>query len=392
MQFRVFHNLLSPDDIEKIASLVNKKIAKPIHGERRKMQKLIKILSPDALVWLKQKAQIKEPVFEKFTSLLDCSLIWTSENAPSQEWHMDSLEKFLVINIILESENATEFLDVPFIDNEQWNKDEKQTHFDYPIVWKKSSSVLKPRVQPGDAICFWSNTIHRGPATGKNEKRASLYMTFGQPSQTRITTDFAFPNWSWFDHQFYQLDKNKRSAEELDYLLSHEQLVDELYPLEWFGNAVRQTVHDEMDKRHKYVAQFPANANLYDVLWDEDHQYYLCQVTKEGTLFKLKYFPTQPSQKSSQQSSHFEETMSEKSWLQVKKIHIDSCSIQTLNIGGFEIMKDEETQPKKYTVYPFSHRVIVTSLLYREMMVPVHISCGSNQRLELHSRTLFFLN
>lgn len=153
----------------------------------------------------------------------------------AQSWHLDSIKKFAVAALVLRGGHATEFpvgrysdfsegVDVAKLDGwmDFFRRDgfetdpgreaesvEEHEHFvhhlttsklttgPYKCDWTKLKVAPVPQALPGFATTFWSNKVHRGPATAKGEERLVLFCTWLPPgmvqaSATDSETDYSF--------------------------------------------------------------------------------------------------------------------------------------------------------------------------------------------------------
>ncbi len=337
------------------------KKAGEIHGEYRYMQKLIPNYAKWAheiadKVWMELKMENCP-----FTQLHDCSIIFVKPGAAAQSWHMDALNKFLVVNVLVNSDNGTEFLDLPYAVREQNIAD----RFDYPSNWILGSKnqFVKPSVAVGDAIVFWSNVIHRGPSTMEEKNtRISLYLTFKKPRQS-VTTDFAYPNWAWFDARFAGPNKpNRRGSQEIEFLRNNQEYL-ELFPDSWFEIDVYGSVTRQVKEREQQALTFPECLNLVDVKWPKTDKFYLCQysITEKGE-FALRYFATADFPRESW------EYLSPAEFRKLEKKFITNDNWCQLDIAGCQVGKStaeelKQRHPKSVSrtiqCYPFSSRILL---------------------------------
>mmetsp|Transcript_15544 Transcript_15544/g.35714 ORF Transcript_15544/g.35714 Transcript_15544/m.35714 type:complete len:219 (-) Transcript_15544:141-797(-) len=156
-----------------------------------------------------------------------------SKARAAQSWHLDSIKKFAVAALVLRGAHATEFPTGPYsdfsagMDAEKlerwmhfWRRDgfstdpgreaesvEEHEHFTHHLTkaklttgayrcdWAKLEVAPAPRASPGFATTFWSNKVHRGPATGKSEERLVLFCTWLPPGMARAAeseTDYSY--------------------------------------------------------------------------------------------------------------------------------------------------------------------------------------------------------
>ena len=150
-----------------------------------------------------------------------------------QAWHLDSIKKFAVAALVLRGGHPTEFPAGPYSDFSEgvcasklegymrfWRTDgfdtepgreaesvEEHEHFTHHLAaaglttgayrcdWDKLEVAPYPRASPGFATTFWSNKVHRGPATGRGEERLVLFCTWlppGMPQAAESETDYTF--------------------------------------------------------------------------------------------------------------------------------------------------------------------------------------------------------
>lgn len=150
-----------------------------------------------------------------------------------QTWHLDSIKKFAVAALVLRGAHATEFPKGAYSDfsagvapskleewMQFWRTDsfdtdpgreaesvEEHEHFTrhlteaqlttgaYKCEWTKLEVAPAPTAAPGFATTFWSNKVHRGPATAKGEERLVLFCTWLPPGMARKTeseTDYSY--------------------------------------------------------------------------------------------------------------------------------------------------------------------------------------------------------
>lgn len=348
---QIWQKFLLKKEVQDILIIISKlkKNASVIHGDNRKMLKLIKNLSA-----LKIDLPSRACLFSNqdnnidFNKLIDCSIIWTEPKTKEQVWHMDALKRFAVVNVILTSDIPTEFLDVQYINKNQDSKD-----FDYPLKWplnKKQNLEIKS----GDAIFFWSNMIHRGPANINNEDRISLYLTFALKGQKQqITTDFAFPNWAWIDSKFENSTTLKRSHFQIDFIIMNDLL--DLYPLNWHNDNIHENVSMQVQERQKFISTFPI-AKKYFLLFWSDSQFYLTKIEiDKNENVCIHYYPTLKHPKAT-----FEKITLEK-FNTLEKIEINIDNLQELQ--GFSLYTQKGYTEKKITdqkciFYSFSHLVL----------------------------------
>ncbi len=333
---QIWQNFLSQAEVQSVVSIVSKlkKNAHLIHGEKRRMLKLIKGVESLKLDFQKKSKTFSTSEEIDFSKLIDCSIIWTEKNATPQVWHMDAIERFAVLNIILTTDIPTEFLNIPK------QNDEK---FEYPLNWNLHSSIFPIKIKSGDGIFFWSNEIHRGPANGE-EERISLYLTFPLfRSSSSPTTDFAYPNWAWIDSKFNKSTTLKRTYNQIDFILKNNLLC--LYPIDWHGSNVYQSVENQIDERKSFIASFPP-LNLFLVEYEDI--FYLANIKLKQTIVEICYYPTCTF------NSNYIEKIDLHSWELIKKIRIDVSNLDLYQ--GYSLKpKENYIQKKVHTVYLFSH-------------------------------------
>jgi len=148
-------------------------------------------------------------------------------------WHLDALKRFAVAALVLRGGHATEFpvgrysdfsagVDSSTLD--EWTaafkhdgsqadegrhaeSTEELAHFTHHLTtaglvtgasaanWTKLERAPVPRATAGFATFFWSNKVHRGPATREGEERLVLFCTWLPPSMARATeseTDYSY--------------------------------------------------------------------------------------------------------------------------------------------------------------------------------------------------------
>lgn len=367
--FEIHRNLLSCSEttLQLMEQLSQK--AEVIHGEKRRMFKLMKthpLLTRTFAQTIQNKLKTND-LFKPYTKLQDCSVLYAEHHVQPQVWHMDSLEKFLVINVALSKKaKCTEFLHLPYVDKDQ----NVALAFDYPCHWEQAAEGKKystPLLQCGDAVVFWSNCIHRGPET--HENRTMLYLTFKKPNQRGTTTDFTYPNWAWLDARFASNDSVlRRSPREVEFLQNNQDLVDELFPEMWFSEPVRESVHKQILERQENNKLFPEHVSLYDVKWS-DNKYYLAKIhSQTKKQVTLKYYATKDFPHISY------ETLSLSDWSRMPKTHITKQNIEDLELGGY-MSKPSGVQ---MLVFPFTHRIKIDNPDNWEIIYPRRIVSTSH--------------
>ncbi len=337
---QVWQNFLSQDEISSTLFIIQnlKKKAHVIHGEKRSMLKLIKNMKI-----LKLSIQSKANMFSQrneidFEHPIDCSIIWTDKHASPQVWHMDAIENFAVLNIILTTNIPTEFLDSNAND---------ENKFEYPLNWN-CLKTLQLNIKPGDGIFFWSNMIHRGPGT-LDQERISLYLTFPIKEnfiQKNLTTDFAYPNWAWIDSKFENATTLKRSFYQIDFIIKNNLL--DLYPLDWHGDKVFDSVSNQINERIKYIENYPP-LNIY--LIEFEKEFYLTRVTSFKTFIEVFYYPTIKYPK------EFIEQIKLEKWQYINKIQINENNLN--DYQGYSLTPKKNYQLKtNILIYLFSHLVL----------------------------------
>ena len=338
---QVWQNFLTQEEISSLLVIVSKlkKHASVIHGEKRCMLKLIKKIS-----LLKLNIQSKAEIFSNaesnidFKNPIDCSIIWTEKNASPQVWHMDAIERFAVLNIVLTTNIPTEFLDIQ----------KTEDKFEYPLQWNLSQ-CLALKIKPGDGIFFWSNMIHRGPGTLK-EERISLYLTFPfKNSKNSITTDFAYPNWAWIDSKFENSLTLKRSFYQIDFIISNHLL--DLYPKNWHGDNIFQSVANQMEERKNYIQNYPPK-NTY--LVEFETTFYLANIVFNNIGVEIHYYPTV------KYPQKFIEKMKFEKWEKINKILIDEKNMDEYQ-GYSSTYKKNYIKKENILIYLFSHLVLKES-------------------------------
>jgi len=261
------------------------KYANVIHGEERKMYKLIQ--DSEFLHLFSRPLQHLQDVFQQ-SQIIDCSFIWTHSHAKEQVWHMDSLDSFYVCNVLINSNIPTEFLNVEY----------KKNCFQYDMQWPTDP---KPplKVEAGDAICFMSDTIHRGPCNTSSETRLTLYLTFAN-TRKKLTTDYTYPNWAWIDAQFEGSKPLKRSDRQIDFFIANPHLVT-LYPLLWFEDPIRESIALQIQSRLTFMKkQFPHG--MYWIEWEKE--WYLAHTRIEDNQVVCHYYVDQSIETMSQHDFH----------------------------------------------------------------------------------------
>ena len=147
----------------------------------------------------------------------------------AQSWHLDALKKFAVAALVLRGAHATEFpvgaysdfsegvahetldawtkilrTDAPLTDAGRESESvEEHDHFTHHLRraglttgpnacnWAKLETAPAPKAPPGFATTFWSNKVHRGPATRKGEERLVLFCTWLPPGMARPVEEAA---------------------------------------------------------------------------------------------------------------------------------------------------------------------------------------------------------
>ncbi len=368
---QVWQKFLSQKETQNVLQIIFKlkKNATSIHGEKRKMLKLIKnikILNID----FESKAKLFSSHNDEidFSSLIDCSIIWTEKNSLAQVWHMDALKRFAVVNIILTTNIPTEFLQEDYILKDQDNKD-----FDYPLRW---SSIIKPNVNinSGDAIFFWSNMIHRGPES-KTEERISLYLTFPLKNhiKTKITTDFAYPNWAWIDSKFKDSTTLKRSYEQIDFIRLNNLL--DLYPLNWHGEMIYANVEKQIHERNQYISQFPLKNTFFLIYWSNGKSY-VAKIIPYKNYISIHYFPT------FEFPSKTIEKVSLENFQSLNQLEITSENIQELQ--GYSLTNQKGYIEKRIItqrciVYSFTHlvlkeatEIVIPQVFFKDQIIFIH--------------------
>ncbi len=156
--FQIIPHIFNNHEITKLVKDVNKfrHEAVTIHGSGRTMLQLEKTFSPDYIFHICDRIISKLPF--SVLGCHDCAIIWTNPGSKAQDFHMDCLDSFPVMTILLNDKTPTEFLDITY------NPTFVPQKFEYPFCWSDANSnVLTPQVQCGDGILFHSNMIHRGP-------------------------------------------------------------------------------------------------------------------------------------------------------------------------------------------------------------------------------------
>lgn len=162
--------------------------------------------------------------FEHY-QLQDCYALLTpaeevsDEARAPQRWHLDAIKAFPVAALILRGRRATEFATGPYSDFssgvsdrtldvwtsslkqinartwesesiEEWEHFSRHLHDaglvtgvdaqsgDSECDWSKLEVAPKPDASAGSAAIFWSNKVHRGPATSPGEERLVLFCSW----------------------------------------------------------------------------------------------------------------------------------------------------------------------------------------------------------------------
>mmetsp|Transcript_32729 Transcript_32729/g.52686 ORF Transcript_32729/g.52686 Transcript_32729/m.52686 type:complete len:242 (+) Transcript_32729:331-1056(+) len=189
------------------------------------------------------------------TPLMDVYILRTSaaetdkDARDPQKWHLDDVTKFLVAAVVLSGQGATEFHAGPYADlsegvspevlNEwtvEWRKgwvdhsqsDEEKAHWtakaraaelispgnDCQCDWNRAD--VKPQCGPGDGVFFWSNKVHRGPATKVGEERIILFVSWNAwTTRSKATTSpnsASLTDYSYYeDHLTKKLELSEKS-------------------------------------------------------------------------------------------------------------------------------------------------------------------------------------
>ncbi len=212
--------------------------------------------------------------------------------------------------------------------------------------------------------------IHRGPSNKfLTSDRISLYITFPLKNQiSKITTDFAYPNWAWIDSHFSNSTINKRSSKQIDFIILNNLL--HLYPFDWHGENVNKYVENQIIQRKLFISEFPQNSNLYYIQWNNKNDFYLatCFLEKKNQI-KILYHPTIKTPKIT-----FETIYCKSIWENINKIHIQLNNIhlyQGYSWISFESYIRINQNKKKIIIYPFSHLCSIES----EIVIPFEVSC-----------------
>ena len=394
---QVWQTFLSENECTQLKIEVGnfKQYARPIHGEKRTMCKIkyhMHLLSVDFVTKCKNHFQEQSTEID-FDRLHDCSVIWTEIGAREQVWHMDALKRFAVVNVILNSDIPTEFLDLEYIKKDQGLSSK---NLDYPLKWvslmvEETKMIIKPKINPGDAIFFWSQHIHRGPANLSEKERISLYMTFPLKIHLKITTDFAFTNWAWIDAHFeckkkhYHSDNNDeiRPIKQIDFIIKNDLL--QLYPHDWNGVAVYESVQKQIEQREKYIADFPSSANLWLVFW-QTGQMFLTTVEflTDKQKVKINYLPTK---KFPRQTVECVDLLT---WEKdIRKINITKENLNEYNGYSLLVSKEHFLQVQTpCTIYPFSHLCSIDC----KVIIPLYISREETTNVYVHPDLVFEIN
>ena len=173
--------------------------------------------------------------------LQDCYALFTpreeegEEARAPQRWHMDAVKAFPVAALLLRGRRATEFAAGNYSDlssgvsdaqleawtaslkhitahtwesesAEEWEHFSRHLHAADLVTgvdaesgepecdWSKLEVVRTPNYSPGCASIFWSNKVHRGPATEPGEERLVLFCTWLPPGAIgrQSETDYSY--------------------------------------------------------------------------------------------------------------------------------------------------------------------------------------------------------
>lgn len=347
--FTVFKQLFSLQEIQVLINDVQKyeSQALAIHGNR-KMIKLETVFPCEYIKSLFQKVSSKIPNYEEG---IDCSVVFTEPGSDPQEWHMDALQKFPVVNIVLNSLVATEFLDVPYQPCFQ------EGTLNYPACWTSGTEkVVKPDVGPGDGILFWANCIHRGPSLSaqNTDTRWCLFMSF-RTTSTRPTTDYVFANWNWLDRVFGSDRMRERPWPLIDFLMANPDLLN-IYPKVLDEKYwIRQSILDQIGDRKLFNRTFPNNLEMYDIIVLGKHRLVSLLKRKQGEI-KLYFYP----ERQGNEEEESVQAMNEKSFYELHPLKITRKNLATIALGGFNFVKTQSDLTRVEStifVYPFTHRL-----------------------------------
>ena len=196
------------------------------------------------------KQQLVETCGDEFAEyqLQDCYALLTpkeelgGEARAPQRWHLDAIKRFPVAALLLRGARATEFssgdysdfaagvsertLDawtasLKHINARTWEAEsiEEWEHFgrhlhaaglvtgvdaedgELECDWAKLEIAPTPEAKPGSAAIFWSNKVHRGPATEPGEERLVLFCSWLPPGAylRQTTTKESETDYSYYD-------------------------------------------------------------------------------------------------------------------------------------------------------------------------------------------------
>jgi hypothetical protein len=208
--------------------------SRAIHQCARELKKkLVRELGPEVEAWVPQDLYVLHtPEHEEGKHARD-----------PQAWHLDAMKKFAVAALVLKGGHPTEFPVGKYSDFSEgvhadtldaWVQVYKQDgtqadegrfaesqreleHFTHHLTtaglvtgpaargddsaiphtlnWAKLQRAPAPKATPGFATCFWSNKVHRGPATKRGEERLVLFCTWLPPDMARADeseTDYSY--------------------------------------------------------------------------------------------------------------------------------------------------------------------------------------------------------
>lgn len=375
--FQIIRGILEAHEVAKIIKDANKVKFRsvPIHGFQRSMLQLEKIFSSNYIAHIFNLIRSKIPF--PVSGGHDCSVVWTEPGSEAQDWHMDSLQNFPVMTILLNAETPTEFLDINYHPNFI------PQIFEYPLCWTKDhSNILKPEIQLGDGILFNSNTIHRGPkVTTDQNTRMCLFVSFRTTVQLNPSTEYVYSNWEWLDEHFHCKDLTIRSFALIDFIIENPYLLD-LYPEDIDGVAVRQSIKHQINDRLLNVNNFFANKCLYDITQSEtsSHSLVVLQKCTKHSIW-LKCFHRS---KAVQKVTEYE------FWTQCKPKLITEKNISQTAYGGFSFQKTQPYLQKiefPIIVQTFSHRLNLPN----ELSVPLSINATKLKPVFVHPKLKYSL-
>jgi hypothetical protein len=379
--FMIIKQVFSPEEIDCLLKDITlyESQALEIHGNRT-MLKLQTVFAKEYVQNLFDKVKKRMPL--ECEKGIDCSVVFTKPGSVCQDWHLDSLQNFPVINILLNSNITTEFLDIDYVPNFTAGI------LQYPACWTASpKNILQPDVQSGDGIYFPSNSIHRGPALNKSDSttRICLFLSFSTKNERGPTTDYVYSNWEWLDCCFgYNDFEQIRSWKHIDFLITNPSLLD-LYPknVETINGtiSVRQSIVDQMIDRKDFIKNYPDSLYIYDIV-DVLGIHRFVSVIRHRRKSITLYFYKQNQDK---EGSNFsvEQTLDFDTFLELKPVKITKRNMWTFS--GYMFKKIQSTMIKKecpIIVYPFSHRLAISEL--DSTTIPLQINASRKEPIFVH--------